>query len=238
MPTKLKQEGAISDKDVAQVEADYKKAKADAARSAAQLHSLSLSTSGPTITAALRSQIGGTVVERSVLVGQEVRADATAPLLTVTDLSTVWVVADLYEQDLALVNRGAAVNVVVPAYPSEPFPGTVDHVGEVLDPVSHTVKLRCLIPNPGHRLKPEMFAKVELSDVGGKKAIVLPSTAVLTDSEHARVIVATEGNVFRQRVVALGPEADGKVRVLTGIKPGEKVVVDGAIFLKREMESD
>ena len=62
---------------------------------------------------------------------------------------------------------------------------------------------------------------------------MLPSTAVLTDSEHARVIVATEGNVFRQRVVALGPEADGKVRVLTGIKPGEKVVVDGAIS-KRE----
>jgi len=178
------------------------------------------------------------VVERNILVGQEIRADGTAPLLTITDLSTVWVQADVYEQDLGLVAQGGSVNVRVPAYPGEAFPGKIDHVGEVLDPVSHTVKLRCVVPNPGNRLKPEMFAKIELTDVGQQKTILLPSKAILTDGERTKVIVASEGNVYRQRVVVVGPEIEGKVRVQTGINPGEKIVTDGAIFLKREMESD
>jgi cobalt-zinc-cadmium efflux system membrane fusion protein len=234
----LRLEGAISDKDAAQIEADFKKAKAEAARGSAQLRSLNLSASGPQVGASLRASIAGTVVERNILVGQEVRADATSPLLTISDLGTVWVLADLYEQDLALVTPGASIRVRVPAYSGEAFAGRVDHVGDVVDPMSHTVKLRCVVPNPGNRLKPEMFARIELTSTGDKKAILLPSRAILTDSQHTRVIVATEGNVFRQRVVETGPEVEGKVRVLGGLKPGEKVVTDGAIFLKREMESD
>jgi cobalt-zinc-cadmium efflux system membrane fusion protein len=224
---KLKVEGAISDKEASQAEADFKKATADAARAGAQLRSLSLSASGPNVSASLHSQIGGTVVDRSILVGQEIRADAAVPLLTITNLATVWVLADLYEQDLALVNQGASVAVHVPAYPGEAFPGKVEHVGEVLDPGSHTVKLRCVVLNPGNRLKPEMFAKLELTDAGQKKTILLPSKAILTDSEHTKVIVASEGNIYRQRVVETGPEADGKVRIVSGIKPGERIVTDG-----------
>ena len=234
---KLKDDGAISDKEAAQIEADYRKAKADASRTVAELRSLSLSLSGPNTVAALRAQTAGTVVERNILVGQEVRADAVAPLMTITDLDTVWVLADLYEQDLALVSAGARVSVKVPAYPGETFEGQVDHVGDVVDPLSHTVKLRCTVANSTHRLKPEMFARVELADAVGSKAILLPSRAVLTDSEHARVIVV-EGDVYRQRVVDVGPEFDGKVRVLRGVRSGEKVVTDGAIFLKHEMESE
>jgi len=235
---KLKLEGAISDKEAAQVEADFKKAKADSERTEAQLRTLSLSASDPSVNASLRSQIPGMVVERNILVGQEIRADGSAPLLTITDLSTVWVQADVYEQDLGLVAQGGSVNVRVPAYTGEAFPGKIDHVGEVLDPVSHTVKLRCVVPNPGNRLKPEMFAKIELTDVGQQKTILLPSKAILNDGERTKVIVVSEGNVYRQRVVVVGPEIEGKVRVQTGINPGEKVVTDGAIFLKREMESD
>jgi multidrug efflux pump subunit AcrA (membrane-fusion protein) len=83
-----------------------------------------------------------------------------------------------------------------------------------------------------------MFARIDLTSTGQRKAILVPSRAILTDSQHTRVIVATEGNVYRQRVVETGPEVDGKVRVLSGIVPGERIVTDGAIFLKREMESD
>jgi cobalt-zinc-cadmium efflux system membrane fusion protein len=235
---KLKAEGAISDKEVAQIESDYKKAQADTARTEAQLRSLSIGSSGSNFTASLRAQIPGTVVERNILVGQEVRADATAPLITITDLGTVWVLADLYEQDLGTVAQGASINVRVPAYPGESFPGRVDHIGEVLDPMSHTVKLRCVVPNPDARLKPEMFAKIELAETGSRTAIIVSSKAILTDSDHAKVIVAGEGNVYRQRLVETGPEIDGKVRILKGLASGEKVVTEGAIFLKREMESD
>jgi cobalt-zinc-cadmium efflux system membrane fusion protein len=235
---KLKLEGAISDKEVAQIESDFKKAEAEAARSEAQLRSLSIAASGSNFNASLRAQIPGTVVERNILVGQEVRADGAAPLVTITDLDTVWVLADLYEQDLGIVTQGSPVVVHVPAYPAESFAGRIEHVGEVLDPTSHTVKVRCVVPNPQNRLKPEMFAKVDLTESAGKKAIVVSSKAILTDAEHARVIVASEGNVFRQRIVEMGPEVDGKVRVLSGLAVGDKVVTDGAIFLKREIESD
>jgi cobalt-zinc-cadmium efflux system membrane fusion protein len=230
----LRVQGAISDKDAAQIEADFKKAQAEAARGSAQLRTLNLSASG----ASLRASVAGMLVERNILVGQEVRADGVAPLLTISDLGTVWVLADLYEQDLALVTPGASINVRVPAYSGETFAGKVEHVGDVVDPMTHTVKIRCVVPNTGNRLKPEMFARIELTSTGERKAILLPSRSILTDSQHTRVIVATEGNVFRQRVVETGPEVEGKVRVLSGIRPGERVVTDGAIFLKREMESD
>jgi cobalt-zinc-cadmium efflux system membrane fusion protein len=234
---KLKADGAVSEKDVVQVEGDLRKAKSDYARASVQLKALGISPSDPAVNAALRAQIGGSVVERNVLVGQEVRADQATSLLTVSSLDTVWVLADAYEQDLGLVEQGDAVAIEVPAYPGEKFAGKVTHVGEVVDATTRTVKIRCVVPNPQHRLKPEMYAKVEVRDNGRRKVILVPSKAVLSEGDKSLVIVATEGNVFRARRVDVGPEVDGQVRVLGGLTPGEKIVTDGAIFMKREIES-
>lgn len=131
----------------------------------------------------------------------------------------------------------AKVGVRVPAYPNEVFPGTVDHVGDVVDPQSRTVKVRCTVPNPTTRLKPEMFAKAELTSPAGVKAIAIPSRAVLNDSEHASVIVVSDDNVFTTRVVEVGPESGGRVRVISGLKPGEKIVTEGALFLRNEIDN-
>ncbi len=233
----LKADGAISDKEVAQAEADFRKAKADVARTSAQLKSLSISASEPATNVALHAQINGTVVERNVLVGQEVRADQAAPLLTITNLDTVWVLADVYEQDLGLVQEGAQMLVRVPAYPGAEFKGRVGHIGDVVDPVTRTVKIRCVVPNPNGRLKPEMFAKVELSDTSGRKVITIPTKSIVIDGDKSKVLVASEGNVFRSRQVEVGPEADGAVRVLGGLKPGEKIVTEGALFMKHELDT-
>lgn len=234
---KLKQDGAVSEKEAAQAQADFRKSKSDAARTDAQLRSLSVSASDPTTSAAIRSQIAGTIVERNILVGQEVRADSAQPLLTISNLADVWILADVYEQDLGMVKKGDSVTIRVPAYPDEVFQGKVDHVGDVLDPVSRTIKVRCSVPNPQSRLKPEMFAKIELTYIANRKAIVIPSSAILTDSEHTRVFVAGSDHVYRQRIVTVGPEVDDHVRVLAGIEVGEQVVTEGAIFLKREIAS-
>ncbi len=234
---KLKADGAVSEKEVAQVEGDLRKARSDYGRATVQLKALGISPSDPAVNAALRAQIGGVVVERNVLVGQEVRADQATALLTVSSLDTVWVLADAYEQDLGLVEEGDIVSIQVPAYPGEKFAGKVTHVGEVVDSSTRTVKIRCVVPNPGHRLKPEMYAKVEVRDNGRRKVILVPSKAVLSEGDKSIVIVATEGNVFRARRVDVGPEVDGQVRVLGGLVPGEKIVGEGAIFMKREIES-
>jgi cobalt-zinc-cadmium efflux system membrane fusion protein len=234
---KLKGEGAVAEKDVAQTETELRKAKSDSARTTAQLKALGVSPTDPAVNVALRAQIGGIVVERNVLVGQEVRADQAAPLLTVSSLDTVWVLADAYEQDLSLVSEGDAVTIRVPAYPGETFTGKVGHVGEVVDPTTRTVKIRCLADNKAHRLKPEMFAKVDVLNAAGHKIVLVPAQAVLNDGDKSIVIVASEGNTFRTRRVDVGPEVDGKVRLLGGVRPGERIVTDGAIFMKREIES-
>ena len=233
---KLKLDGAVSDKEVAQAEADLQKAKADVGRTGAQLRSIGVSASDPAVAVAIRAQIAGTVVERNALVGQEVRADATTPLMTVTNLETLWVNADVYEQDLALITSGATVNVRVPAYPGETFPGTVARLGDVVDPTSRTVKLRCVLPNPTGKLKLEMFAKISLAEATGKQVLVIPGKAVLNEAGKFRVIVV-EGNVFRPVNVEVGPESDGRVRVLSGLKAGDRLVTDGALFLKHDIDS-
>jgi cobalt-zinc-cadmium efflux system membrane fusion protein len=234
---KLQGIGAASEKEVAQAEGDYKKAKSDYARAEAQLKSLGISPSDPAVNVALRSQIPGVVVERNVLVGQEVRSDGAAPLLTISSLDSVWVLADAYEQDLGLVTEGAKVTIRVPAYPSETFTGKVKHIGDVVDPNSRTVKIRCVVANPGHRLKPEMFAKIDVETPRGAKLITVPSKAVLNDGDKAMVVVATEGNIFRTRVVQVGPEVEDSVRIVAGLTPGEKIVTSGAIFMKQEIDS-
>src|SRR5262249_45486780 len=154
-------------------------------------------------------------------------------LLTVSSLDTVWVMADAYEQDLGLVQVGDAVSVRVPAYPGEKFAGKVGNVADVVDPTSRTVKIRCLVPNLDHRLKPEMFARVEVRGGTRHPVILIPAQAVLSDGDRWLVIVATEGNTFRARRVAAGAELEGQVRVLGGLTPGEKIVTEGAIFMKR-----
>jgi membrane fusion protein, heavy metal efflux system len=234
---KLQAEGAVAEKEVAQAEGELRKARSDHARATAQLKSLGVSASDPAVNAALRAQIAGVVVERNVLVGQEVRADQATPLLTISSLDTVWVLADAYEQDLGLVAEGDPVRVQVPAYPGEKFAGKVGHIGDVVDPATRTVKIRCIVPNKDHRLKAEMFAKVDVSDNGRRKVMSIASKAVLTDGDKTFLIVATEGNVFRVRRVEVGPETEGRIRVLAGLVPGEKVVTEGAIFMKREIEN-
>jgi cobalt-zinc-cadmium efflux system membrane fusion protein len=233
---KLKVDGAVSEKEVAQAEADLQKAKADVGRAGAQLRSIGISASDPAVAVSIRAQIAGTVVERNVLVGQEVRADATIPLMTVTNLETLWVIADVYEQDLGLITSGATVSVTVPAYPGETFPGTVARLGDVVDPTSRTVKLRCVLPNPEGKLKPEMFAKIAIAETSGKQVIVIPAKSVLNEAGKFRVIVV-ENNTFRPAFVEVGPESNGKVRVLSGLKPGDRVVTDGALFLKHDIDT-
>jgi cobalt-zinc-cadmium efflux system membrane fusion protein len=232
---KLRADGAVSDKELAQAEADSKKALADVQRNEAQLKALGISASDPAVNASLRAQISGTVVSRPVLVGQEIRADGTEPLVTITNLDTVWVLADVYEQDLGLVAAGDRVRLRALAYPDETFEGVVGYVGDVVDPQSRTVKLRCVFANHDHRLKPEMFVKVDVLSKPGKKVMLIPAKAVVNEGEIAKVIAEVEPNVFRERRIEIGPERDGQVRVLSGVRPGDKIVTEGALFLDNEL---
>lgn len=229
-------EQAISQKELQSAEQDLIKARSNVERTKARLQVLGVTAKDFGASYVLRSPLDGTVVNRDLLPGQEVRADGATPLITVADLSKLWVLADVYERDLARVRVGDVAAVTVAAWPGASWKGTVTHVGEVVDPSTRTVKVRVEVPNPDGRLKPEMFAQVTLTRTDPEPTVTIPVSAVISDGERSRVIVADAQGNFRAREVAVGPEHAGQVRVLEGLEPGEKIVVQGALFVNSALE--
>lgn len=225
---------AVSQKEVQQAEGDATKARAARARALARLEVLGISpddAGGKPSRYLLRAPLDGVVVERPASVGLEVRADSGTPLVTVADLSRLWVLADVFERDLGAVAKGGRAEVRVAAWPGRTWEGKVAHVGDVVDPQSRTVKVRIEVQNPDQKLKPEMFARVSLRGAPAEASLAVPSQAVLSDGAASAVVVALGDGRFERRTIEAGPERDGRVRVLSGLSPGERVVVDGAIYL-------
>jgi cobalt-zinc-cadmium efflux system membrane fusion protein len=225
---------AVSAKEVLQAEGDATKARAAKARALARLEVLGIApddAGGRPSRYLLRAPIDGVVVERPATPGMEVRADSGTPLVTVADLSRLWVLADVYERDVASVSAGGRAEVRVAAWPGKVFEGKVTYVGDLVDPQSRTVKVRVEVQNPEQRLKPEMYARVALRGAAGAPTLAVPSQAVLSDGTASAVMVALGDGRFERRTIEAGPERDGRVRVLAGLAPGERVVVDGAIYL-------
>jgi cobalt-zinc-cadmium efflux system membrane fusion protein len=228
---------AIAHKEVSQAESDLTKAQAGQQRARARLALLGLRSDEHSSRFTLRAPLGGTVVERAALPGSEVRSDAGTPLVTISDLSRVWVVADIYEKNVAAVRAGQKAEVTVASYPGEIFPAQIEHVGDVVDAQTRTVKIRLVADNPDRKLKPEMFARVALPLAGPTAAVTVPANAVLSDGEANVVMVAMADGKFAKRRVEIGSESEGRLAVLSGLRPGERVVVDGALFLKAELEN-
>ena len=225
---------AVPQKELQQAEGEATKARAARARALARLEVLGIDPDAPDARPSrylLRAPIDGVVVDRPANPGMEVRADSGAPLVTVADLSRLWVLADVYERDVARVTAGGRAEVRVAAWPGRVFEGKVTYVGDVVDPQSRTVKVRVEVQNPDHRLKPEMFARVTLAGVAAAPSLAVPSQAVLSDGAASAVVVAHGDGRFERRTIEAGTERDGRVRVLAGLAPGEHVVVDGAIYL-------
>lgn len=235
---RLRSDGAISEKELTQIEADYNKARSEVARTTAQLQALGLKAGQPTTSGRLIAAIDGTVVERNVLVGQEVRSDSPQPLLTVSDLDHLWVLGDLYEQDLSLVKVGSVVRIHVPAHPGKVYPGKIQYIGDLVDPQSRTVKVRCDVINDGRDLKPDMFAQIEVEDSTGNKSLLVPARAVLSNGAESQVVISASGGVLKLRKVEVGPEVGGQVRVVSGLSPGEVIVTDGALFVRQEIQDN
>lgn len=225
---------AVSQREVLQAEGEATKAHAARARALARLEILGMSPDEPAAKPSrylLRAPIDGVVVDRPATPGMEVRADSGAALVTVADLSRLWVLADVFERDVGAVAKGATATVRVAAWPGRTWEGKVAHVGDVVDPQSRTVKVRVEVQNPDQRLKPEMFARVTLRGGPAAPSLAVPSRAVLSDGAASVVVVALGEGRFQRRTIEAGPERDGHVRVLSGLAPGERVVVDGAIYL-------
>jgi cobalt-zinc-cadmium efflux system membrane fusion protein len=228
----LASQGAGTEAERQQAEAALQQAKNEEQRAIAALAALGGASGSADY--ALRSPIDGTVVERNVAVGNEVHTDQDQPLLVVADLSTVWVVADVFEQDLARVRVGDPATIEVKAYAGRTFEGTVTFVADTLDPQTRSARARIELPNADRALKPGMFAYVT---VKGTKlgAAEVPNGALLARRDEFFVFVKNDDGSYAPRKVEVGEQHGAHTTILQGLRPGEPVVTEGAILLDAEL---
>ena len=164
--------------------------------------------------------------------GQSVNGDPAQVLFTVADLDKLQVVADLYERDLDLVKVGQVAAVTVEAYQGVSFPAVLSAIGDVVDPTTRTIKVRAMVDNETHKLKPEMFARLNIDVGDSNQFIAVPREAVLDVDGKEFVYVAQADNRYVKRLVKTATASNDQVRILEGLAPGERVVTKGAVLIK------
>ena len=186
---------------------------------------------------AVTAPFSGVVVEKHASLGEV--AGPSDQLFTLADLSRLWIELDIFERDLARVAEGQSAKVTTAAYPNRVFPGKIVYVGDILDPEKRTVRARVEVPNEGGLLKPGMFARAEIETATGTgtRVPVVPRGAV--QEVEGQTVVWVPGSrpgEFRVRPVQVGAAVDSaRVMILSGLEPGERVVVAGAFTLKSEL---
>jgi cobalt-zinc-cadmium efflux system membrane fusion protein len=232
---------AISQRELEEVEADYNDAETDVKTAlealrvlgvrpqevqSAEQQSQAISPELP-----MRSPIVGTIVEKLVTPGQLIEAGSTTAFV-ISDVSTVWVQAHVYERNLPEVHVGDAATVKSPSS-LETFEGRVAYVGSMLDPATRTTPVRVVTKNPHALLKQDQFVDVTIHDKASHDALVVPTSAVLYDEQNLPfVYVQVDGGKFARRSVTLGAQHDDRTEVADGVKAGDAVVSQGSVFLQ------
>jgi cobalt-zinc-cadmium efflux system membrane fusion protein len=233
----LYQHHAIAQKDLEQAESDRNQAHADLNAADQGMKILGIKNPGDLANAPssalipVLAPIGGEVVERLVSPGQVVLAGQTQAF-TISDLRTVWVLANVYQADLADVRTGDDVVVETDAYPGS-FHGRISYVSPALDPNTRTLQARIVVDNPGEKLKRDMYCTVTVTAGSIPNAIAVPDSSVLRDDNNQPFVYLVIGaNQFGRRDVEIGQSLGGKTQILRGLSPGERVVGDGSLFLQ------
>ncbi|MGE3957452.1 MAG: efflux RND transporter periplasmic adaptor subunit [Vicinamibacterales bacterium] len=189
-----------------------------------------------TATTAVRAPLDGVVTARQANVGLNV-AGATA-LFTVTDLSTVWVVGDLYERDFPRVGVGRAVTITADGFPGLTWPSAIDYIDPQLNRETRTASVRAEVRNPRQQLRLGMYAQMRIDTIGDQTMPVIPTSAVQTIGDHAVVYVASADTpgLYIERPIQIGVAAGGRMAVVSGVAVGESVVSAGSFYLRAEHE--
>jgi cobalt-zinc-cadmium efflux system membrane fusion protein len=233
---KLSQDGSIAQKELLRARSDFERARAALAAVEAKLTTLGVAAVAPAGTSAaflaVNAPLAGTVVERTAVLGEY--AQAYQALFTVADLSTVWVETNLYDRDLGDIVVGAPAVVTVGAYPDQRFPGRVTYVGNIVDKDTRTAVARVEVANVERRLKPGLFANVDIEKAARTAVLRVPENAlVLLQGQMTAFVV--RGSGFEPRPVEIGERNGGMVVVKSGLEAGDHVVIAGAYALKAKL---
>ena len=202
-------------------------AHAEQERARQRVHELGFSENGTTDTTEITSPISGTVLDVNTASGEMQRSlETTNGIATVANLETVWVTGDF-----GTVHPHMPVDILFAAYPGETFHGTIANIGDSLDPSTHAVKVRVVLANPGHRLKPAMFATIRIAQPLQPR-IVVPLSAVLHVGNSTGVYVPTAPGKYDLRNVTTGATHGNQIEILSGLRDGDRIVTEGAAFLR------
>ena len=230
----LAAEGIASERDRIAAHGEATALDAEAKAAAERLRALGLGATGkPGSLIELRAPIAGIIVARDAVIGQPV--DPDHPIATIVELGQVWFLGRVFESDLARVAAGALAEVQLNAYPEERFHGPVELVGRQIDPVARTVTARIRLQNRGDLLRLGLFGTARIAIAGaarGAPALVVPRGAIAEINGKSVVFVRHLDDDFELHPVVLGRAALGKIEVLSGLREGEDVVVEGAFTLK------
>lgn len=230
----------LSQADEQELEATDQVAHSELERSRQRIRELGFSEDGTSDIVALRAPISGAVLDIGTASGEMQRSlDNATSVATIANLDSIWASGDVFERDLGALHGGAQVTVVVPAYPGVTLTGTIANISDALDPATHTLKLRVVLANPGHKLKPEMFATIRVAGAT-RRAFLVPESAVLHQGEQTFVFLASGGTgskpKYDERAVQTGRTTDHNgvrtVEVLGGLQDGDKVVTTGGALLR------
>ncbi len=237
--------GAASRQELERIHAEHVARRADVDTAAARLQLLGLAA--PAISALtpatsreatvdVPAPIAGIVTERTANVGLNV--ESTTPLLTVTDLSTVWVVVEIYEKDFSRVGVGSSASITTRAYPERVLPGRVSYINPQVSPETRTAKARIEVPNAGHDLRLGMYAEAAFSGGASEATPMAPRSAVQHVGDRTVVYLVDAGKpgAFIEREVSLGAASGGSVPVISGVKTGDVVVSEGSFSVRAERE--
>jgi membrane fusion protein, heavy metal efflux system len=235
----LAAERIVSRGELQRAEAAAAEAEADLRAAEAAVDALGVGSSGAGGQSgfSLLAPISGTVLERTAVQGQT--ADPSRSLFRIGDLSRLWLVVQAPERDAVQVRTGSPAEIVLAALPGQKLQGTVDWIGREVDAHSRTVPVRLILPNQDGRLKPGMFATAWIRTGGeGEQVVAVPATALQRMDNQWVVFLSRGGGKFEVRPVERGRDLGNEVAVLSGLKPGEPVVVEGAFVLRAEAEKN
>lgn len=228
--------GVSSRKDLATAEADFARADAELARAAGKIKLYGASPASVDQNFSLASPIDGVVVERNINPGQELRTDLqlanTPAMFVITDPARLWVQLDAAESQLAGLRPGKKVQLRAAAWPDQTFTATLENISDFIDPSSRTVKVRGSVENRERKLKGEMFVTAELEESPGTD-LQIPEKALLLAGDKYYVFVEEKPGRYSRQQVKVGAVRDGVASVASGLRLGQKVVVEGNLFLHR-----
>jgi len=229
----VQQAGGAATKDIEAAESAYNQAKSERERAHARMEVLNGAGAHAAGQLVLTAPQDGVITTLATSRGAQV-SDPTAVLMTVTNIERVYITANVPEDEVGLIARGAPADIQLTAYPGQTLHGSVSEVNAVIEPDTHRQKVRIALDNPGGRLMPNMYATAAFtppasSDASG--AVFAPQSALLMNNDSITVLVEVRPWVFERRAVKLGDETDTAARVLSGLAPGDRIVVRGGVLL-------